>query len=85
MSMVQQIIQAVTSAQRQIDDQLAKLRAYNGKIDQVMQRVQAQLSGSSQQYTQEMLQQLQQTKQQVDDTISKLQTAKEKLNQVKMV
>ena len=52
MSMVQQIIQAVTGTQRQIDDQMAKLRAYNGQIDKVMQQVQTELSGSTQQHTQ---------------------------------
>ena len=33
MSMVQQLIQAVTAAQRQIDDQVTKLQAYNGQVD----------------------------------------------------
>ena len=85
MSMVQQIIQAVTGTQRQIDDQMAKLRAYNGQIDKVMQQVQTELSGSTQQHTQEMLNQLQQTKKQVDDTLNKLQAAKDKLAQVRAI
>ena len=85
MSMVQQIIQAVTATQRQIDDQMAKLRSYNGQIDKVMQQVQAELSGSTQQYAQEMLNQLQQTKNQVEDTIGKLQAAKDKLTQVRAI
>ncbi len=85
MSMVQQLIQAVTAAQRQIDDQAAKLQAYNGQVDQVIQRVQTELSGSTQQYAAEMLQQLQQTKQQVSDTLGKLAAAKEKLTQVRMI
>lgn len=85
MSMVQQLIQAVTAAQRQIDDQAAKLQAYNTQVDQVMQQVQSELSGSTQQYTEEMLQQLQQTKQQVSDTLGKLTAAKEKLTRVRMI
>ena len=85
MSMVQQIIQAVTATQRQIDDQMAKLRSYNGQIDKVMQQVQSELSGSTQQYAQEMLNQLQQTKNQVEDTINKLQAAKDKLTQVRAI
>lgn len=85
MSMVQQLIQAVTAAQRQIDDQATKLQAYNGQVDRVIQQVQSELSGSTQQYASEMLQQLQQTKQQVSDTLGKLSAAKEKLTQVKMI
>ncbi len=85
MSMVRQIIQAVTLTQQQIDDQISKLQAYNGQIDQILNRVQAELSGSTQSYTQEMINQLQLTKKQVEDSITKLQTAKEKLNQVKMI
>lgn len=85
MSMVQQLIQAVTAAQRQIDDQVTKLQAYNGQVDRVIQQVQSELSGSTQQYASEMLQQLQQTKQQVSDTLGKLSAAKEKLTQVKMI
>ncbi len=85
MSTVQQLIQAVTAAQRQIDDQAGKLQAYNRQVDQVIQQVQSELSGSTQQYTAEMLQQLQQTKQQVSDTLGKLSAAKEKLTQVRMI
>ena len=85
MSMVQQLIQAVTAAQRQIDDQATKLQAYNGQVDRVIQQVQSELSGSTQQYASEMLQQLQQTKQQVSDTLGNLSAAKEKLTQVKMI
>lgn len=85
MSMVQQLIQAVTAAQRQIDDQATRLQAYNGQVDRVIQQVQSELSGSTQQYASEMLQQLQQTKQQVSDTLGKLSAAKEKLTQVKMI
>ena len=85
MSMVQNIIQAVTATQRQIDDQIAKLNAYKTQIDQVLQTVQKDLVGSTQQDAEEMLQQLQQTKQQIDSTLQRLSIAKEKLSQVKMI
>jgi hypothetical protein len=85
MSMVLQIIQAVTASERQIEDQIRKLTAYNDQIDRSMQQVQSQLSGSTQSYDQKMLQQLQQTKKQIEDTVKMLQTAKEKLVQVRAI
>lgn len=85
MSMVQQLISAVTNAERQIDEQMSKLNSYSGEIDEVTQRVDAAFSGSQREYGQQMLQQLSQTKQQVDQTIERLQTAKDKLIQVRMV
>ena len=39
MSMVQQLISAITNAERQIDDQISKLHSYTSEIDQVTQRV----------------------------------------------
>ena len=85
MSLVLQIIQAVTATEREIDDQMAKLTSYNAKVDEVMRRVQVELGGSTQSYVQEMISQLQQTKEQVDDTLQKLQAAKDKLIQVRAI
>lgn len=85
MSAVQQIIQAVSASERQIEDQIMKLTSYNEQIDKAMQQVQAQLAGSTMSYDQKMLQQLQQTKKQLDDTIKMLRTAKEKLAQVRAI
>lgn len=85
MSMVQQLIAAVTSAERQIDDQISKLRSYVGEIDQVTQRVEADFNGSHRDYGQQMMQQLSSTKKQVEQTIERLQTAKDKLVQVRMI
>ena len=85
MSMVQQIIQAVTASERQIDEQVRRLTAYNEQIDKTMKLVQNQLGGSTQSYDQQMLQQLQQTKKQLDDTIQLLRTAKEKLTRVRAI
>ncbi len=85
MSMIQQLISAITNAERQIDDQMSKLRSYNAEIDQVMQRVETNLSGSQRDYGQQMLQQLSLTKRQVQQTMDRLQNAKDKLIQVKMI
>ena len=85
MSMVMELISAVSNAERQIDDQISKLQSYQGEIDNVSQRVNAAFSGSTNQYGQNMIDQLSQTKQQVADTISRLQNAKEKLIQVRMI
>ena len=85
MSLVMQIIQAVTATEREIDDQIAKLTSYNAKVDEVMRRVQAELGDSTTNYAQEMISQLRQTKEQVDDTLQKLKAAKDKLIQVKAI
>ena len=85
MSMVQQLISAVTNAERQIDDQISKFHSYSREIDQVTQRVQAAFDGSQQEYGRNMLDQLSSTKQQVDETVEKLQAAKDKLIQVRLV
>ena len=85
MSLVMQIIQAVTATEREIDDQMSKLTSYNAKVDEVNRRVKAELGGSTQNNVQEMIIQLQQTKEQVDDTLQKLQAAKDKLIQVKAI
>ena len=80
-----ELINAVTNAERQLDEQISKLRSYIGEIDTVTQRAQSSLSGSQRDYGEKMLQQLSATKNQVNDTIEKLQAAKDKLIQVKMV
>lgn len=85
MSMVQEIIFAVVNAERQIDDQMSKLRSYVSEIDQVAQRVEAAFGGSQREYGQQMIQQLSLTKNQVNQTVERLQTAKEKLLQVRMI
>ena len=50
MSAVQQIIQAVGASERQIEEQISKLTAYNDQIDRAMQQVQSQLAGSTMSY-----------------------------------
>ena len=76
MSLVQQIIAAVSAAERQIDDQIGKLTSYIGEIDKVTNRTNAAFDGSTQNYGRDMIQQLAATKAQVNQAIEKLQAAK---------
>lgn len=85
MSMIQELIAAVTNAERQIDDQIMKLNSYKSEIEQVTQKVDAAFGGGTDQYGQQMIQQLSLTRKQVDDTINRLRLAKDKLIQVRMV
>ena len=85
MSMVQQLSAAVANAERQIDEQMMKLRAYEAEVDQVKVKVDNALHGSQQDYAHQMLQQLDQTKTQVETTINQLQAAKDKLVRVRMI
>lgn len=85
MSMVQQLISAVTGAERQIDQYISSLNAYIGQIDEVTNRVNTAFSGSQKEYGQQMLQQLSVTKQEVNKTIERLQVAKDKLSRVRMI
>lgn len=85
MSMVQQLIAAVTNAERQIDEQMMKLRIYEADVDQVKIKVDNALHGSEQEYAQQMMQQLDLTKTQVQTTINQLQAAKDKLERVRMI
>ena len=85
MSMIMELIQAVGTAERQIDQQASQLSAYKGQIDQVISQVQAAFGGGDDQYGSQMLQQLQNTKKQIDDTLNRLSLAKEKLIRVRTV
>ena len=85
MSMVTQLISAVSDAERRIDDQIMKLQSYLSQIDRVAQRTDAAFSGSAVQYGKDMVEQLSLTKKQVNDTIGYLQQAKEKLIRVRMI
>ena len=85
MSMIQQLIAAVTNAEHQIDDQTMKLQSYVAEIDKTTTRVNNALGGSSQAYETRMILQLSQTKKEVEETINRLQAAKEKLQRVRMI
>lgn len=75
----------VTNAERQIDEQMMKLRIYEADVDQVKIKVDNALHGSEQEYAQQMMQQLDLTKTQVQTTINQLQAAKDKLERVRMI
>ena len=85
MSMVRQLIAAVITAERQIDEQIARLTSFKSNLNQLIEHVQSTLEGSQQNYADEMITKLQNTKSQVEDAISKLSAAKAKLLQVKMI
>ena len=85
MSMVQQLIAAVINAERQIDEQMMKLRVYEAEVDQVKVKVDNALHGSEQEYAHQMMQRLDLTKTQVQTTINQLQAAKDKLERVRMI
>lgn len=85
MSMVQELIAAVSSAEREIDEQVGRLRSYQNEVDSVSERVEAALSGSSQDYNRKMLDQLRATKSQIDATLASLRGAKEQLLHVRMI
>ena len=85
MSMVTDLIAAVSDTQRRIDDQIMKLRSYQSELDSVSQRADAAFSGSTLNYGQNMIDKLSQTKQQISDTIDRLQEAKDALSRMQMI
>ena len=85
MSMVTELIAAISNTERQISNQILKLNSYLKEIEFVQKRVDAAFGGSTVQYGQNMIEQLSSTKKQVTDTISRLQNAKEKLIQIRMI
>ncbi len=58
MSMVTELIAAVSNAERQIDDQISKLQSYQREIDEVQRRVDSEFSGSTDKYGLNMIEQL---------------------------
>lgn len=85
MSMVQQLIAAISAAERQINDQIGQLTAYLNELDNVTSRINSALSGSTQEHDQQMLQQLSATRTEVKRSIEQLQTAKDMLSHVRMI
>lgn len=85
LSKIMELISAVTNAERQIDDQISKMRSYEKEIDNISQKIDVVFDGSTLQYGQHMIDQLSQTKRQVSDTIERLQNSKDKLSRVRMV
>lgn len=85
LSMITDLIAAVTQADRQLDDQISKLKSLEGEINAVQQKVDVVLSGGSDRYGRNMLDQLEATKKQITETISNLQGARDRLSRVRMV
>lgn len=85
MSMVTDLIAAVSDAERRIDDQIMKLKSYQSQIDSISQRVDATFSGSTAQHGRNMIKQLSLTKKQVEATLGYLQATKDKLIRVRMI
>lgn len=85
MSMVQQLIAAVSAAERQIDEQVRQLSVYVRELDAVTGRISSALGGSTQDYDRQMLQQMAATKAEVEQSIRQLQAAKDMLARVRMI
>ncbi len=85
MSMIMELIAAITNAERQIEDQIGKLNSYKSEMQQVTSRIESAFGGSQSRDARTMLQQITITEKQIDETIGNLQNAKEKLLQVKTI
>lgn len=85
MSMIIELIAAISNAERQIDDQIGKLNSYKSQISQVKTQVENAFGGSQSQDANAMLQQLSSTETQINETISNLQNAKDKLLRVRAI
>lgn len=85
MSMVQQLIAAVSAAERQIEVQIEQLSLYVTQLTDVAGKINSALDGTTQGYERQMLQQLSDTRTQVEQSIRQLQAAKEQLACVRMI
>ena len=83
MSMITELISAISNAERQIDEQIGKLNSYKSQIDQVKNQVESAFGGGQSQDATVMLQQLSTTENQINETISNLQNAKDKLLRIR--
>lgn len=85
MSMVQDLMAAVIDTECKIDQQIHDLCIYKMQIDKVLERIEAALNGSRQEYGNKMVQQLISTKKEIDRTIGQLEMSKQKLNHVRNI
>ena len=85
MSMVRELIAAVVAAERNIDDQIAKLNAYAKQNDDIMNEITQAIDGSSHQSASNMQQRLSQTQSEIIQTIRMLESSKEKLVRVRQI
>ena len=84
MSMSRELTGMIINSQRNIDDQIAKLRGYLSEIETTMSTV-SEVLGADDDYGKKMNDQLAQSKKTVEDAIGTLANAKEKLSQVGLV
>lgn len=85
MSMATEIIAAVEMAQRNINDQIARLQAYRSDLNQTESRIEAALAGSTLSHHDQLLEQLAATKRTTQATIEQLVEAQRKLDIVKQM
>jgi hypothetical protein len=85
MSMARELIAAVISAERNIDEQIAKLTAYAKQNDDIMREITQALDGSTHQSAANMQQRLSQTQSEIMHTVRMLEASKEKLMRVRLI
>jgi ABC-type transporter Mla subunit MlaD len=85
MSMARELIAAVMAAERNIDEQIAKLTAYAKQNDDIMREITQALEGSSHQSASNMQQRLSQTQSEINQTVRMLEASKSKLMRVRQI
>ena len=85
MSMARELIAAVMAAERNIDEQIAKLTAYAKQNDDIMREITQALDGSSHQSASNMRQRLSQTQSEITQTVRMLEASKGKLMRVRQI
>jgi ABC-type transporter Mla subunit MlaD len=85
MSMARELIAAVMAAERNIDEQIAKLTAYAKQNDDIMREITEALEGSSHQSASNMQQRLSQTQTEINQTVRMLEASKIKLIRVRSI
>jgi ferritin len=85
MSMARELIAAVMAAERNIDEQIAKLTAYAKQNDDIMREITQALEGSTHQSASNMQQRLSQTQSEIIQTVRMLEASKMKLMRVRQI
>lgn len=85
MSMARELIAAVMSAERNVDEQIAKLTAYSKQNDDIMREIIQALEGSNHPSARSMQQRISQTQSEINQTIRMLEASKSKLMRVRQI
>ena len=85
MSMARELIAAVMAAERNIDEQIAKLTVYAKQNDDIMREITQALEGSTHQSASNMKQRLSQTQSEITQTVRILEASKGKLMRVRQI